>query len=145
MTTGVTCQAAVLRGVGREWEIEDITLVDSEEIVLGSCTGVQDVLGLRYVSKCSCRRNVVGMNMSIDHKSDTDPTFFGFVQIHLRVIDGVAHGAQALTPSTEHVGCRDDRVGVKQLPKNHETFLRMFVCERGSGPVASGRPLARQS
>jgi len=43
MTTGVTCRAAVLRGVGNEWEIEDITLDaprDGEVLVKMAVAGV---------------------------------------------------------------------------------------------------------
>ena len=59
------------------------------------------------------------MNVGVDHETDTHPIFVGFVQIHLRIVDGVAHGGQTLTPSTEDVRGCDDRVGVKQLPKDH--------------------------
>ena len=43
MTSGVTCQAAVLRGVGREWEVEEITLDaprDGEVLVKMAVAGV---------------------------------------------------------------------------------------------------------
>jgi hypothetical protein len=85
------------------------------------------------------------MNVRVNHEADTDPTFFGFVQIHLRIVDGVAHGGQTLAPSTEDVGGRDDGIDVKQLPENHKPVLRMGVCGCGSGPAARGSPLARQS
>lgn len=62
---------------------------------------------------------MVGVNMSIDDIADLHTTFFRHPEIGLRIVDGVAHGGQTSSTSTEDVRGGDGRIRLKQLPENH--------------------------
>src|SRR4030095_7921743 len=69
----------------------------------------------------------------------------GRAQIEFRLIYWVAHGAQALAPSTEDIRNRYDWIAVKQLTQNHRVPLGKSLMKPCSIPVATGSPWARQS
>jgi hypothetical protein len=58
---------------------------------------------------------MVGVYVRIHDVADFHSGFLGSPQIKLRLINGVAHGGQALASSTENIRGRYDWVAMKQL------------------------------
>jgi hypothetical protein len=58
---------------------------------------------------------VVGVEVSVDDVKDHQAVFFRYVEVRLRIIDRVAHGAGSLSASAEYVRGSDHRIAMQQL------------------------------
>src|SRR5579863_4057236 len=64
---------------------------------------MQYIISAGGFRKAAATGNVVGMHVSIDHVADLHAGLLRDTEVRLDLLDRVAHGAQALTASTEHV------------------------------------------
>lgn len=101
-----------------------------DEIVPGTCAGVQNICGFGKGCQFSAAGDMVGVNMGVDDVADFHSTSFRHAHVGLRIVDRVAHGGQALSASAKYVRGSDDGIRVKQLPENHlpsfPSTIRLF-------------------
>jgi hypothetical protein len=126
-------------------EVENIAFVHAEEVISGSGTRVEDVPGSHEFGELAPTGNVVGMNVGINDVADLQAVLLGYPQVGFGITNSVAHGGQALSPSTENIRGGDDGIGAQYLPEYHCDLLAIVALRIGSVPLTSGNPRARQS
>src|SRR5258708_7313118 len=125
-------------------QVENPALIHWQKIIPSTGASVKNVLRSSPFGKLPPTGNVVRMNVSVDNIADCHTTGFGGSEVKFRIIDGVAHGGQAFTTSTEYVRSGNNRPCVQQLTENHWALLSIDLRPR-SIPLAKGSPCARQS
>jgi len=86
---------------------------------------------------------VVSMDVSIDNVTNLHAGLLRDSEIRLDLLNGVAHGGQALTPSTEDVGRRHYWFCMQHLTQDHG-YTSVEINELGLGVCAQAlRPQQR--
>ena len=89
-------------------QIKNVSFIHGEKVVPGPGAGVQDVFGSRQFREFAPRGDVIGVNVSIDDIADLDAVLVRHTHVSLGIVDGIAHGAQTFSTSTEDIRGGDD-------------------------------------
>lgn len=120
-------QGNVLWGVA--WGVENLDVYVSKvkhfsvmrpaKCIQGVGALVEHVFRPRKFREFSPAGYVIRVQVSINHVPDVQTVFLGQTDVELGIVDGVAHGAQGSTTSTENVGSSGWGLLMKQLTENH--------------------------
>ena len=76
---------------------------------------MQHIFGACNLRKLPPARDVIRVQMRVDHVSNIQIVFPGHTNVQVGIINGVAHGALRSASSTENIGSGDDGLPMEQL------------------------------